>query len=513
MSSFDIESVWKRFIIALIGGLVVIGVFYFIIRSAIATDASPNDATNLTAEHSALTSAIPDSNPIIFNSDTNKTASANLPKTQSTEPDHGNGKAKDHLVLVVNRPGGPVLECDINIFPQNDTLVEVRELSVDSTFRFSGLPPSDYDNYYYSQETKFYRAGHLDVRRNFKLTVKNGLISAVGSLTKPILLQFQGSPGLSSILLWPSGCQVELDAQCDEEGNIHLQGGNKILDIFEKIAGPSSNGAVSLALSLPATGSITNIPVSGLQYSFAAVAEAKVLAREKDIELAHQLDVIALFKKLFSVVGAVGGKLNFWQELDQKCQLLTQGRLGLINYDFSGDAIARTSTCQMVLSDLSGSTAIDASRKKIVETTLCESNLFVMAEIADRLAWEKSLISIGTQLAVGRQKLHPAAIPIVVAELRYSNPNQLSLNDLLLGRLVFSAPVVDEPVSRISRNPDPRSSQINRQIAQLNSKIAQLKSQFNPVTSSWDSRNRFDAEIYRLENQIYNLQRQIGQSY
>jgi len=529
MSSFDIESVWKRFLIALVGGLVVIGVFYFIIHSAISSGSSTDGqyrvpwvlrqvVANSSLDASTGQAApllpgkqkhVPNPSPVAFPSGVDSDSPAVPPNLENLPA----GIIKTRLVVVANSSTFQALESAGAFFPKDDSWVRVREMVSDSSVRLTGLPDSENDFYNPPvDDTKHFTAGRLPVSRNFTITVRNNRLSVSGYLTRPMLLTFESQLSQPVILLWPAGCEAVFDSKCDDAGNISLNGGGQVLDMFANIINNSTNPAVRLSLSLPASGSTTNLPVAGLQYEFRGVAAAKAQAKEKDVVLKGQMVVLEAFKKLFQAAGSTGGTLPFWQELDQKCQLITQGRLGLINYDFSGDAVARSATCQMVLADLSNAPNLTTDLKNLAQATLTEDNLTVMAAIDDRIAWGKNLAIIASQLNAGRQKLQPSATLSVVAEFRYAAvDNQVAGSEMLLGRLAFNAAPSALPVSASSNARIQQINQINAQIQRLDFKIFELESKYIPSTATTLMKAKYVSELSKLESQRRSLQTQLLQ--
>ena len=341
-----------------------------------------------------------------------------------------------HLVVVANRNNGNVRETDGAFFPKEDGWVHIRHFSSDPYVMLVGLPPREYDSMENADErTKYFSGGTLRLH-NLELSVKNGQLSAFGILRAPLVLSFETPPTQPRILLWPAGCQAIIESEYDTNANITLHGGDEYLNLFENIVNASDNRSVGLYMNMTPGDCGTNLPVKGRKYRSDCLAAVQAQARERNAALQQQIDATAAFEKFFHLIGSQGADLPFWQELDQKCQLVTQGRLGILEYGFPGDDSCATAY-QAVISDLAIAPGLTGERRNMVETTLTTSNLAAMVAIEERLAWDKNLPQISAQLRSRQQKLRSTAPPSLNAEFRLPADNGLDSQALPLGRLAF----------------------------------------------------------------------------
>jgi hypothetical protein len=275
----------------------------------------------------------------------------------------------------------------------------------------------------------------------FNLAVNNGLLRASGQLDDPVLLTFGGPATESRVLLWPTGCQTVVPAASDSTGTIHLLGGNEIQAIFGDVVNSENHGeSIKLYVTLNSTGCTTNIAVANRNFVFDCLADAFAQRQTEIATLQRQLDTVAVFDKLLRLSGPSDDNLSFWRELDRKCQIITQGRLGVIEYGFGDEHSDRETARQAVLSDLNGAPSLATTTKSLVETTLTQTNLSMMATIIDKLGNDKSLAQMMAQLKSQEQKISAGPLSEVLAEFRYLG--DASQGGVSLGRLSFSSNIL-----------------------------------------------------------------------
>jgi hypothetical protein len=322
------------------------------------------------------------------------------------------------------------------------------------------------------------------------------MLRASGQLTAPVLLTFDQLSASSQpdLLLWPVGGQVNLSAQCDITGNVTISGGPRFLDVFARLVDSHSKATVKLTLATQAGDCSTNVPVVGGSYVLGCVINNRLHAQESMALVQVEIAAVNAFQKIFQINHKIGDQSPFWQGLDEQCQMLTQGRLGVTGYDFSGTDESREIVRQAVLADIVAAPKMSPETKKLVENTLTSSNLSVMANLPNRLAWDKSLRQITAELTAQNNKARSAmasGIPAVTGQFNYFSPDQIGAgNQISLARLDFATR---------------QQATYDQQMAQLNVAIAELEKKLFTPGLSLTARSQIRSQIKALEERKQSL--------
>lgn len=494
MNAFDIESTFHRFWIHIIGGVVVVLLFFLIIHSSkpkpalqisrmfpaeSATVTQPNIAMlrakragepahsgaggvqKSLAERSFSASVADDGPAGGANGGQPAIPSTNTSVAHNDSPSSGGRTVR--LIMVNNAAYQKVIPQDGAYFPTNPFLFQIHYFAAEPYLALSGLAANNGQQNYYVENGYFQGSLRL---RSLNLEVRNKLLMASGQLVTPVLLSGTSDDSQPALLLWPTGCQAIFEAKSDSDGHISVKGGADLLEAFANTVGVDSQKAVRLLLSLPAAKCTNELPISGFEYDCDCLVGAKSHSKEQAALVQQEMEVANSFQKLFQAPGGTSSAQTFWQELDEKCQLVTQGRLGVTGYDFSGDAPARKTTIQLVMSDLSTVPNLERGRKELLESAVTIENLEVMASLTNRLAWNMNLAQIIGQLSSARHGLVTVANSKVAGEFRYAGS--------------------ETPIARLSFAPlGPTKAQILAQIQQLDYQLGQLQASLanSPATA------------------------------
>jgi hypothetical protein len=355
----------------------------------------------------------------------------------SANPDSTDGNEAVHVVFVNN---GSLHKVDVKdgvFFPKSGGDVSVRRLKYDQSITLMGLPVRPFGIFNSQLEisrTYMYRELNLG---EFTLILNNGSLTAKGQLADPVLLTFEDQAFQQGVLLWPVGCAALFDADCDTRGGIHIRGGDELQAIFGNATDLASNKVVQLCVTLNSTGCVTNLLAGSRDFNFDCLAEFFAQAHEQVVEAQKSLDTVATFEKLLQSADSQTINFPFWKELDQKCQLITQGRLGILEYGFGDDHANRQAACQAVLGDLAAAPGLTPTTKNLVETTLTLTNLSIMEAITEKLGEEKSMAQISAQLKSQQQKLLGPGLPSLAGEFQYMSAK--SQGTITLGLLNFDS--------------------------------------------------------------------------
>jgi hypothetical protein len=502
MNSFDIESTLHRFLILVIGGEVAVLVFFLIIHYSSKPKPAGPPLSKFGVEQTAVAklneallshkkqmfsanrpSKLADRNsgngerslaggspaaPIAAGSqvggvDVGLPAAPALNAAAARADSPSDGARMVRLILVNNAAYQQVDPQAGAYFPKPPCFFEIHYFAAEPYVALTGLPADNGTQTHYGENGYF--QGNLRVR-GLSLEVRNGLLTTSGQLGAPVLLSVAADASQPDLLIWPAGCQVIFEAKSDSDGHVSIKGRSDLLAVLARVVGADSQKAVRLLLSLPAAKCTNEVPISGLEYDCDCAVSAKSQSKEQNVLLQRQLEAANVFDKLFQSVGGASSAQTFWQELDEKCQLVTQGRLGVTGYDFSGDAPARKETLQLVMGDLGTAPNLESGRKEMFESTVTAENLEVLASVTNRLAWEKNLAQIIGQLNSARQNLATVTNSKVAGEFRYAG------SGAPIGRLSF-APL------------GPTRAQILAQIHQLDYQINQLQASLfaSPATA------------------------------
>lgn len=509
MSNFDVETSFRRFVILGVGAVVCIGVVYLIARGSgsMGRESSPQTKsrkakTGDVAQSSGSTlpgwrkaggpkagKQVVEKEPVSATRDSIADPSTGIAPTNIVSTGDGAGTKRRSLRVIFfgNDLTQKMRPQDGAVFPKEHCSVKIKVLESERSAELvGGLGPEVYHRFGRDDSRSFYN-GHL-LFRECQLRVTGGLLSGTGVLRQPIWLTFQDSSSQPDILIWPTGCTVRFGAECNEDGRVLIAGGQSFLEAFAIATTVDYNPTVRLVLSANMGECVTNVPVSGAEYGLGCLGSNRRKAMDSMQVLQEQTAIVGLFRKLFQLNEIPGASVAFWTELDQHCQVLTQGRIGVVGYDFTGSETERESVRLSVLADLAAATGVTTEAKAIVESTLTAQNLTVMAGLPNRIAWEKGISRITYDLGAQGTKARAAAAPAapkVAGTIQWSPIGEVGPGQgVVLGQLIFSAGASEQGGRQVQSADEfiglplggsARGTEIDRQVLRLDTQIMEIR--------------------------------------